>query len=73
MMSNGIVPSEMFQSDALNVCGTVSWMFSLCLGQHDKTVRSEFSLTMESYRGDSSRKRQQKGLMDALVSSRLIS
>jgi hypothetical protein len=73
MTSNGIVPSEIFQSDALNAHGTVSWMFSLCLGQHDKTVRSEFSLTVESCRGDSSRKRQQKELMDVFVSSRLIS
>ena len=41
ILSNGIVSSEIFQSDTLDVCGTVSWMFSLCLGQHDKTVRSE--------------------------------
>jgi hypothetical protein len=73
MSSNGIVPSEIFQSDTLDVHGTVSWMFNLCLGQHDKAVRSEFSLTMESYRGDSSRKRQQKELMDVLVSGQLIS
>jgi hypothetical protein len=67
------VSSEIFQSDTLDVYGTVSWMFNLYLGQHDKAVRSEFSLTMESYRGDSSRKRQQKELMDVLVSGQLIS